>query len=57
MTHYAHWSRGRTPSYAANPYTGESLALAKLWMRGYQTMLTVRTYPTRPMQCYLANHG
>ncbi|WP_156744229.1 hypothetical protein [Mycobacterium sp. 1164985.4] len=30
-----------------NPYAGRSLALAKLWMRGYMRMLRVRV-KTRP---------
>jgi hypothetical protein len=37
----------------ANPYNGESLALAKCWQRGYKTMLTVRTAATPARQEYL----
>ena len=37
----------------ANPYNGTSLALAKCWQRGYQTMLTIRTAATPAMQDYL----
>lgn len=37
----------------ANPYAGKSLALAKCWQRGYQTMLTIRTAATPAMQEYL----
>jgi hypothetical protein len=36
-----------------NPYNGTSLVLAKLWRRGYQTMLTVRCAATPAMQKYL----
>lgn len=39
----------------ANPYNGKSLALAKCWQRGYQTMLTIRTAATPARQEYL--HG
>lgn len=38
-----------------NPYRGESLALAKLWQRGYQTMLTIRSAATPARQEYLQN--
>lgn len=37
----------------ANPYRGQSVALAKLWQRGYRTMLTVRAASTPAMQQYL----
>lgn len=37
-----------------NPYAGgDSLALAKCWQRGYQTMLTIRTAATPARQEYL----
>lgn len=36
-----------------NPYAGQSLALAKLWMRGYQRMLRVRINTGPAMQRYL----
>lgn len=36
-----------------NPYSGESLALAKCWQRGYQTMLTIRSAATPARQEYL----
>jgi hypothetical protein len=39
---------------AVNPYSGESLLLAKVWMRGYMTMLTIRTNSGPAMQRYLA---
>ena len=29
---------------ADNPYAGQSLALAKLWLQGYETMLATRFY-------------
>jgi hypothetical protein len=35
-----------------NPYAGESLVLAKLWMRGYQRMLRVRIDTGPAMQRY-----
>jgi hypothetical protein len=39
---------GRTAAVGAeNPYAGKSLALAKIWRRGYQAMLT-RTWYTSP---------
>ena len=38
----------------ANPYAGKSLALAKCWQRGYQTMLTIRTAATPAMQAFLS---
>ncbi|WP_428339985.1 ribosome modulation factor [Mycobacterium sp.] len=37
-----------------NPYAGQSLVLAKLWQRGYGTMLTIRTAATPAMRRYLA---
>ncbi len=38
-----------------NPYAGgDSLALAKCWMRGHMTMLTIRSAATPAMQRYLA---
>lgn len=37
-----------------NPYAGKSPALAKLWARGYDTMLTIRVAATPAMQAYLA---
>lgn len=40
-----------------NPYNGESLALAKCWQRGYQTMLTVRSSATPARQEYLQGHA
>lgn len=33
-----------------NPYAGRSLALAKLWMRGYRRMLLVRVNSGPAMQ-------
>jgi hypothetical protein len=36
-----------------NPYNGESLVLAKLWMRGYMRMLRVRVETGPAMQAYL----
>lgn len=37
-----------------NPYAGgDSLALAKCWMRGHKTMLTIRSAATPAMQKYL----
>jgi hypothetical protein len=37
-----------------NPYAGgDSLALAKCWMRGHMTMLTIRSAATPAMQKYL----
>lgn len=43
---------------ALNPYTGGSLALAALWLRGYQDML-LRTFYTSPhRQAYMrARHS
>lgn len=35
-----------------NPYAGQSLVLAKLWMRGYQRMLHVRIETGPAMQIY-----
>lgn len=37
-----------------NPYAGRSLALAKLWMRGYMRMLRVRIDTGPAMARYLA---
>jgi hypothetical protein len=37
----------------ASSYADRSLVLAKPWMRGYRTMLLVRTYSTLAMQAYL----
>lgn len=52
----AAYSAGRTaqPGGDVNPYAGRSLAFAKLWLRGYQTMLLERFYSTPMMQAYLA---
>ena len=36
-----------------NPFSGQSLVLAKLWMRVYNTMLLTRVYETPTMQKYL----
>jgi hypothetical protein len=37
-----------------NPYAGgDSLALAKCWMRGHMTMLMIRSAATQAMQRYL----
>jgi hypothetical protein len=36
-----------------NPYAGQSLVLAKLWMRGYRRMLHVRIETGPAMQRYL----
>jgi hypothetical protein len=38
---------------ALNPYAGQSLALAGLWMRGYKAMLLERIYSRPSMQPYL----
>lgn len=38
----------------ANPYAGRSLVLAKLWMRGYRRMLSVRVSSGPAMQRYIA---
>ncbi|NVN52249.1 hypothetical protein [Mycolicibacterium hippocampi] len=35
-----------------NPYAGQSLVLAKLWMRGYMRMLRVRIDTGPAMQTY-----
>jgi hypothetical protein len=40
-----------------NPYAGQSLVLAKLWMRGYRRMLHVRIYSGPAMQPYLTAHA
>ena len=41
-----------------NPYAGAtSLALAKCWMRGHMTMLTIRSAATPAMQKYLRGRG
>lgn len=37
----------------ANPYAGQSLVLAKLWMRGYMRMLRVRIDTGPAMARYL----
>lgn len=37
-----------------NPYNGESLILAKLWMRGYMRMKRVRIDTGPAMQTYFA---
>lgn len=36
-----------------NPYNGTSPALAKLWQRGYKTMLTIRSSATPARQEFL----
>jgi hypothetical protein len=36
-----------------NPYNGESLVLAKLWMRGYMRMMRVRIETGPAMTRYL----
>lgn len=36
-----------------NPYAGRSLVLAKLWMRGYRRMLSVRVNTGPAMERYL----
>jgi hypothetical protein len=36
-----------------NPYAGRSLVLAKLWMRGYRRMLSVRINRGSAMRSYL----
>lgn len=38
---------------ASNPYAGESLVLAKMWMRGYMSMANERFYSRPSMQPYL----
>jgi hypothetical protein len=40
-----------------NPYNGQSLVLAKLWMRGYMRMLRVRIETGPAMQAYLAGRA
>lgn len=40
-----------------NPYAGESLVLAALWMRGYMRMLRVRVESGPAMQRYLRGHS
>lgn len=40
--------------YDPNPYNPSDPLLAQIWMRGYQTMLTIRTAATPAMQAYLA---
>lgn len=41
-----------------NPYNGDSLLLATLWMRGYMRMLTVRVNSGPAMARYLEpRHG
>lgn len=37
-----------------NPYSGQSIALAQLWMRGYMRMLRVRIDTGPAMQRYRA---
>jgi hypothetical protein len=37
-----------------NPYAGESMVLAKLWMRGYRRMMRVRIETGPAMQRYRA---
>jgi hypothetical protein len=37
-----------------NPYAGQSLVLAQLWMRGYMRMLRVRIATGPAMQAYRA---
>jgi hypothetical protein len=39
----------------ANPYAGQSLVLAKLWMRGYQRMLRVRIETGPAMERHRGN--
>lgn len=38
----------------ANPYRGESRVLVACWLRGYMTMLTIRSSATPARQKYLA---
>lgn len=40
-----------------NPYAEQSLVLAKLWMRGYMRMLSVRINGAPAMQAYLAGRA
>lgn len=40
-----------------NPYAGQSLVLAQLWMRGYQRMLRVRIETGPAMQKYRESRG
>lgn len=37
-----------------NPYNPDNPLLARIWMRGFETMLTIRTAATPAMQAYLA---
>ncbi len=38
---------------APNPYNPDNPLLARVWMKGYQTMLTIRSASTPAMQQYL----
>jgi hypothetical protein len=38
-----------------NPYNGDSLVLAKLWMRGYMRMMSVRVNSGPAMARYLGD--
>jgi hypothetical protein len=38
----------------ANPYNGKSETLAKCWLRGYRTMLTIRTATSPARQVFLS---
>ena len=40
-----------------NPYNGKSLVLAKLWLRGYMRMLSVRIETGPAMKAYLAGRA
>lgn len=40
-----------------NPYAGKSLALAKMWRRGYRRMLHIRVETGPAMQRYRAARG
>jgi hypothetical protein len=38
---------------ASNPYAGRSLALAQMWMEGYESMLLQRWYTSPHRQAYM----
>lgn len=41
---------------AINPHTGVSLTMAKVWRRGYESMLLERFYGSPDRQAYLEAH-
>ena len=50
---YALYSGSLAEPGDRNPYSGQSLVLAQLWMRGYTRMLRVRIETGPAMQTYL----